>query len=62
MFFPILASGAVLCSVPRGSIESTLGCILAHVRHVPIVVAFEALGDYTIPIIGFAFMDLVVPD
>ena len=62
MFFPILVSSAVLCSVPRGSTESTLGCILAHVRYVPIVVAFEALGNYTIPIIGFAFIDLVVLD
>ena len=62
VILPVLAGGAVLCSMPRGSTESALGCILAHFCYVSIAIALKALSDYTIPTIRFAFVDLVVPD
>jgi len=62
VILPVLASDAILCSMPRGSAESASGCILAYVRYVPVAIALETLGNYTIPIIGFAFVDLVVLD
>jgi len=62
VILPVLASNAILCSVSKGCAESASGCITVHFRYVPIAVVLKALGDYTIPTVRFAFIDLVVPD
>ena len=58
----ILASNAILCSISRGSAESALGCITIYFCYMPIAIVLKALGDYTIPTIKFAFINLVVLD
>ena len=62
VILPVLTSDAVLRSVPKGSTESASGCVPAYVRYVSIAVALKTLGDYTIPTIGFTFIDLMVLD
>ena len=61
VFLLVLAGDAVPRSMPRSSTESASSCVPVHFCHVSVAVALEALGDYTVPIVGFAFMDLMVP-